>query len=97
MTDNIVRRVIHADGKITNLPGPMQLSEIKIVIGCDCIDTVNLPDGMVMILDDNGYAKELPVNEIATKIYWSRCIPGTTHEILGAVVIVPDSDFGGVH
>ena len=34
-----------------------------------------------------------PVNAEATRLYHAVCLPGTTHEIVGDVVIVPDSDF----
>jgi hypothetical protein len=34
-----------------------------------------------------------PVNEKATNLYWANCKPGTTHQIVGDVVIVPDDDF----
>jgi hypothetical protein len=34
-----------------------------------------------------------PVNEKATKLYWSVCRPGTTHQIVGDVAIVNDADF----
>jgi len=48
----------------------------------------------VMIVDDAGHQKGLPVNAAATALYHARCLPGTTHQIVGDVVIVPDSDFG---
>jgi hypothetical protein len=34
-----------------------------------------------------------PVNEEATRLYHANCLPGTTHQILGDVVVVPDHDF----
>lgn len=34
-----------------------------------------------------------PVNHKATLLYLKNCSPGTTHEIVGDVVIVPDADF----
>lgn len=34
-----------------------------------------------------------PVNAEATRLYREVCVPGTTHQIVGDVVIVPDSDF----
>lgn len=33
-----------------------------------------------------------PVNQIATTLYRSVCKPGTTHQIVGDVVIMPDSE-----
>ena len=34
-----------------------------------------------------------PVNAIATELYLSVCAPGTTHQIVGDVAVVPDEDF----
>jgi hypothetical protein len=62
-------------------------------IGADCLDTVRLSNGRVMIVDDAGHSRGLPVNVEATKLYHARCIPGTTHQILGDVLIVNDADF----
>lgn len=33
-----------------------------------------------------------PVNREATKLYHLNCIAGTTHEIVGDVVVMPDGD-----
>ena len=34
-----------------------------------------------------------PINVEATRLYLLNCAPGTTHQIVGDVVIVPDSDY----
>ena len=34
-----------------------------------------------------------PVNVKATALYHAECVPGTTHQIVGDVVVVPDDDF----
>lgn len=34
-----------------------------------------------------------PVNEEATRLYHANCWAGTTHQIVGDVVVLPDSDF----
>lgn len=63
----------------------------------------------VMLVDDNGYDTHAeidgdtttlvpvralkPVNVEATRLYHLNCVPGTTHQIVGDVVIVPDEDF----
>jgi hypothetical protein len=63
----------------------------------------------VMLLDDNGYETKAiehdgyvevrpiralkPINEEATRLYLLNCLPGTTHQIVGDVVIVPDEDY----
>lgn len=35
-----------------------------------------------------------PVNVEATKLYHAVCVPGTTHQIVGDVIIANDADFG---
>lgn len=35
----------------------------------------------------------LPLNVEATRLYHGVCRPGTTHQIVGDVAVVPDSDF----
>lgn len=34
-----------------------------------------------------------PPNQAATELYWANCAPGTTHQVVGDVAIVADSDF----
>jgi hypothetical protein len=34
-----------------------------------------------------------PVNRAATKLYHANCVPGTTHEIVGDVIVCPDEDY----
>lgn len=34
-----------------------------------------------------------PLNVEATRLYHLNCKPGTTHEIVGDVIVMPDSDF----
>lgn len=91
-----MRRVfLAADGRQEDIPQPMNMTQICAKLGADCLDTVNLRDGTVLIVDDQGYQKGAPANEAATLAYWSVCKPGTTHVIRGDAVIVPDADFGG--
>ena len=63
----------------------------------------------VMVVDDLGYDTEAitdgnatllvpmsakkPVNAAATRLYHLNCVPGTTHQIVGDVFVVPDEDF----
>lgn len=63
----------------------------------------------VMMVDDNGYETTAvvdgnhttlvpikarkPINVEATRLYHLNCKPGTTHQIVGDVVICPDEDF----
>jgi hypothetical protein len=34
-----------------------------------------------------------PVNARATELYHANCLPGTTHQIVGDVLVLPDGDF----
>jgi vacuolar-type H+-ATPase subunit B/Vma2 len=63
------------------------------MIGADTIDTVNLRDGRIMLVDDVGLIDGKPINPAATKLYHSVCKPGTTNPIAGDVAIAWDKDF----
>jgi hypothetical protein len=85
-------------------------TDLASLINAEYLDTVNLRDGRVMMVDDRGYDStavrkpdgggfELvpvrarkPLNKKATALYHSVCIRGTTHQIVGDVVIVRDED-----
>ena len=62
------------------------------MIGAEALDTARLADRLhVMLVDDEGISKNLPVNPAATRLYQeARGIP---YQIRGDVVIVPDSDY----
>lgn len=94
------RRIIRTSGEeIALLDGPCSISQIKTRIGAQCLDTVQLrhlgQPRQVMLVDDQGHEKRLPVNAKATALYHANCVPGTTHTIRGDVVIALDDDFGG--
>ncbi|MCD0496902.1 DUF3846 domain-containing protein [Achromobacter sp. MY14] len=86
------RKLIRADGAETVLHGPHAIQDVCQMIGADALDTVSLADRVhVMLVDDDGISKGLPVNPAATRLYQeARGIP---HQIRGDVVIVPDSDY----
>ena len=93
-TTAATRLLIRADGTQAEL-SHLQITTRRIaaLIHADTLDTVNLRDGHVMFGDDAGHARALPINPQATRRYWAVCQPGTTHQIVGDVVIAPDSDF----
>lgn len=91
------RCILYPDGRRIDREAKISHEDITSII-CDdtrhrSLSTVNLRDGHVMLIHDLGHPLNLPVNPGATNIYWGVCIPGTTHEIRGTVVIVPDEDF----
>lgn len=87
------RRLLRSDGTTLDLDRAVSMDEIHLLIGTEICDSVMLDGTHVMVLDDLGHPKELPVNEAATALYLERCLPGTDWQIRGHVVIVPDSDF----
>lgn len=92
-----MRALIKADGIRQDLDVRKTTAQIKGLIGAECLDTVSLrhmgSPAHVMLVDDLGHDKGLPVNEEATRLYHLNCRPGTTHQIRGDVVVVPDLDF----
>ena len=57
------------------------------------LDTVNLRDGRVMLVDDTGLVDGKPRNEKATELYLGVCRPGVDAFIAGDVAIAVDEDF----
>jgi hypothetical protein len=92
------RRIIRADGSVEQLDERLTMAEIRRRLGAQTLDTVQLRHlgrpVVVMIVDDSGHQKGLPLNAQATDLYLANCQPGTTHMIRGDVAVVPDSDFG---
>ena len=92
-----MRSIIRVDGTTVDLPEPRTMHDIGAIIGATTLCTITMKHMgrplHVMLVDDAGIKKDLPVNHMATKLYWFNCVPGTTHQIRGDVVIVPDDDF----
>lgn len=86
----------------------LAFAAIGRAIGAETMDTVNLRDGRVMLVDDAGYETTAvetaggvhlkpvrarkPLNQAATRLYHSVCRFGTEHQIVGDVAIVWDKD-----
>jgi Domain of unknown function (DUF3846) len=93
---NTLRCLFYATGQRVDFPEPLTMADIRDLIGAQTTDQVVLVDGRhVMIVDDQGHAKGLPLNETGTRLYWERCGGEVDHYIVGDVVVVPDSDFAG--
>lgn len=69
------------------------IRDINRLIKASTLDTVNLRDGRVMLVDDTGLIDGKPINPEATRLYHSVCRQGTTHPICGDVAIALDKDF----
>ncbi|KVO05599.1 hypothetical protein WJ69_23145 [Burkholderia ubonensis] len=92
----IIRKLIRTDGTEQNFDRPIPIREAARRIGADTLHTITLADRKhVMLIDDIGIEKDLPINPEATRLYHEVCVPGTTHQIRGDVVIVPDADHAG--
>ena len=53
-----------------------QLEELKEAIGGGWIETVLLRNGQIMVCDDEGRIKKLPINPRATLLYGSSPVHG---------------------
>lgn len=56
------------------------------------IECVELPDGMVLVVNEEGKLKNLPVNRLATQ-EWEKYF-GATDIIVGNALICNPNDFG---
>jgi len=82
--------IIRVDGSEEHVIA--RFGQIDRLIHADGLDTVNLRDGRVMVVDDLGHPNGKPVNRKATALYHGICRPGTTHQIVGDVAIVVDAE-----
>ncbi len=81
-------RLIRTDGTEQTLEQRPSFEEILMLIGCDCPDHVTPSRRRIMLVDDGGPIAGKPVNAEASKLYHRVCLPGTTHQIHGDVVIL---------
>lgn len=89
-----MRKLIRCDGTERQIDAKVPIMKACEMIRADFIDTVSLKDGVhVMIVDDVGHRKDLPVNRKATDLYWEKCGRPVDHVIRGDVLIVPDGDY----
>ncbi len=89
-----LRAILRADGTVKPLSGPVDLAQVDQVLGAGAFPgSINLRDGRVLLIDDQGVAKRLPRNAAATALYHSICKPGTTTPVLGDAVVTLNADF----
>jgi hypothetical protein len=98
MDNNLPRRFIPVVGEERPLT-EAEIGDIPALIkliGCETIDVVILPhlgDPMiVMLVDDEGMIRDLPINKVATALY-RQSRPDSIYAIHGNVVMCPDLDF----
>lgn len=91
-----LRFLVPVEGDLEGIDHPLTIDQIAKRLGAESLDTVSLrdPHGRVMLVDDNGHAKGLPINAIATSYYHAVCRVGSNPPpIRGPVIVVPDADF----
>lgn len=93
----VLRKLIRASGETVTFDRPKSISAINQLLGATVCDTVALKHLghplHVMLVDDAGIEKDLPVNPEATKLYLANCRPGVQATIHGDVYVCPDDDF----
>jgi hypothetical protein len=88
-----MRKLLRADGTSMLLGKARTHDEIRELIGCEGTDSRMLADRVhVMIFDDFGVNKNLPINAAATRLYHDAGYL-LSQSIHGHAVVVPDSDF----
>jgi hypothetical protein len=87
-------RALITDDFIFPCSRPVSIEEAHQVLGAEALETVTLIDRIhVMLIDDAGQAKGLPMNVLATGLYWQKCGGKGPWVIRGDVIIVPDADY----
>lgn len=88
--------IIRANGTEQVVEEAPTLSSVHEALKCDCIDALRLStysiNQAVMLVDDSGMLKRLPVNVKATALY--RAVVDTPYSIHGDVIVCSDMDFG---
>lgn len=67
------------------------LKELYAAIDTDMVETLNLPDGRVLIMDEDGKIKNKQPNELATAV--ARQLIHVADYIVGDVVICDPREF----
>lgn len=91
----ILRRLVRVDGSVEELPKPVTIEGVSRLIDAQTLDVIALHDALkhVLLVDDNGYAKGLPVNTFATLLYRMQSGGKSIALVLGDCVLCPDEDF----
>ena len=80
-------KIIKCDGTEKDIEG--SFADIEKAIDARILDSVNLRNGKIMLVDDMGHVEcRKQVNPKATKLYHSVCRPGTIHQIVGDVAVI---------
>lgn len=83
--------LIRVNGERSTFSRKLSMQEIRRLIQAETLDTVNLKEGHVMLIDDTGKLKKKPPNAAATYLY--QRIRNSNNKIHGDVVIAWDEDY----
>lgn len=86
-----IAELIRVNGERSRFERKLTLQEVKRLIQAETLDTVNLKDGHVMLIDDTGKITKKPPNVAATFIY--QRVRHNENKIHGDVVIAWDGDY----
>jgi hypothetical protein len=89
----MMRKLLRTNGTVEDFAAPVPMAGIKALLGTTSLHVISLKDGIhVMIIDDWGATKGLPVNQAATAHYWEKCGGPVDWFMRGDAFICPDSD-----
>jgi hypothetical protein len=86
-----IAELIRVNGERARFDRPLSLLEVRRLIQAETLDTINLKDGHVMLVDDTGKIDKKPPNVAATFIY--QRVRNSLNKIHGDVVIAWDEDY----
>lgn len=72
--------------------GKFSLEEMQEIVGGCIIEMIDLPSGMVMVLNEEGKLEGLEKNEVATQIL-KREFPNNNDELVVGNVLLTDPEF----
>jgi hypothetical protein len=91
--------IIRADGTEECHDDHPTIQICLAAIHAESLDTVMIgwantpPDDQIMLVDDTGTLRDLPVNAKATALYHAICVPGDPYQIHGDVIVTYDRYF----
>jgi hypothetical protein len=91
-----MKLLLRTDGTHIDLGADeVPIAQVQVMLNATALDTVSLRQFVpmhLMLVDDNGHARGLPLNRVATALYLHNCRPGCTHVIVGDVVIIEENE-----
>jgi hypothetical protein len=88
--------IIRTDGTEESHEERPTMSLCLAAIQASALETIPIgrantpPDDQIMLVDDTGALRDLPVNAKATALDQAICVPGNPHHIHGDVIVTYD-------